>query len=955
MIANPHPMRPPIKTIRCMILSTLFVAAFAPCLLFAGGRGDLHIAVVCPLSGRNASNGKAVIQGVRLYVDAVNRGGGVDGQKIVLDVYDDEDDADTAAKMARDIAGADRALAVIGHESSTCSIMGGEVYLQHRIPAISPTSTDVRVTRRNPWYFRMTFNNEFQGRFLANYMRKVFRQGHVSVIHEDLAYGANLAKVFVGAASNLGMTVPYVWRYDVKDKGLDQRLEEIVDELDRAGEKAGAVFIALHPPEGFKLITLLRDRGIENRIVFAAGLSSPKFLQLFSRYPKEMEHPGYYTDGMYAASGVIFDTADEKDQAFMEAYRRAYGEEPNRRAAFSYDAAKVVHRALLEAGISGDLEELAVDRHRIRQWLASRDSSFKAISGVTGRTYFNADGDPSKPITMGMFKNRRLVSAPVQLQEVPSLSEIPNVREALAQERVIRVGGRYFYKTNVVYTGVQINKISEIDIRSQTYLADVYIWFRYHGNIEPQEIEFLYAAEPVTMGTLVSEKRTERMTYRKYKATGRFMMDSYSDRRMYGEHVLNIGFRHRTMPRCNLVYVTDLLGMEPPETLRTKMETSRVLGPSEDWAVSGIYFSQGVSKKESLGHPDHLESQSGVVDYSKFKIGVRIKKRELRLRRNLPPAAVNYLFGGSVIVLLCGFLPGIKRESFLLIKAATVAILLVSTEVMLLQWFLERHQTHHLQPVIRMFDILWWGVPAFFLIRCIERYIWTPLEQKTNRSIPNLVRRFVKIFIWMLVCFGILAFVFDRKITSLLATSGVITMIIGLAIQVNIANIFSGIAINLERPFQIGDWIKINDLGEGKVSDITWRTTRIWTSDNNMVNIPNSMASEAVIVNYNRPDEAFKIDIDVHLDVVHPPEQVEDILREAMLSVTGVRRAEVLFRFHEWGCIYTGSVFVRDYGQIQGFQHAVTKKIWMALTRAGIEPVGLRYAPWVGQEPSSES
>jgi len=932
-----------------MLILILSVADLS--LLFAGGGDDFHIAVVCPLSGRNAANGKAVVQGVRLYVDAVNEGGGVGVKKIVLDIYDDGDDADMAAKMARDIVGANRALAVIGHESSTCSMRGGDVYRKHRIPALSPTSTDVRVTRGNPWYFRMTFNNDFQGRFLANYIRKVFRHERVSVIHEDLAYGVNLADVFVGAAKSLGMKVPHVWRYGVKGKNLDGRLGQIVEELVQAGEEAGAVFIALHPPEGFKLITLLRDSGVENRIVFAAGLSSPEFLRQFSMFPMETQHPGYYTDGMYAASGVIFDTADEKDQAFMEAYRRAYQEEPNRRAAFSYDAATVLHRALEEAGISGGPDALAADRERIRAWLASRDSSFKAVEGVTGRTYFNEDGDPSKPISMGMFKNRRLISAPVQLQEVPFLSEIPNVDAALAEERVIRVGGRYFYKTNVVYTGVKINKISEIDIKSQTYLADFHIWFRYHGRIEPQNIEFLNATEPVGVGSLITEKRTDRMTYRRYTVRGRFMMDSYSDRRMYGEHVLNIEFRHRELPRCNLIYVTDLLGMEPPETLQKKIAKTRVLNPAGDWAVSGICFFQGVSQKESLGHPDHLKSQSGVVDYSKFKVGVRIKKKEFRIRWNLPPVAVNYLFGFSLAALLCGLLPGIKRESFLLMKAAAVAVLLLSGEMILLLWFLGHHQTHHLQPIIRIFDIFWWGVPAFFLIRCIERYLWTPLELRTNRSIPNLVRRFVGIFIWTMVCFGILAFVFDRKITSLLATSGVITMIIGLAIQVNIANIFSGIAINMERPFQIGDWIKVNELSAGKVTDITWRTTRIWTSDNNMVNIPNSMASEAVIVNYNRPDEAFKIDIPVPLDAVHPPERVEGILREAMLSVPGVRRAEVLFEFHDWACVYTGSVFVQDYGQIQAYQHAVTKKIWEALTRAGIEPVSLRYAPWVGQEP----
>ena len=51
-------------------------------------------------------------------------------------------------------------------------------------------------------------------------------------------------------------------------------------------------------------------------------------------------------------------------------------------------------------------------------------------------------------------------------------------------------------------------------------------------------------------------------------------------------------------------------------------------------------------------------------------------------------------------------------------------------------------------------------------------------------------------------------------------------MIIGLAIQLNISNIFSGIALNLESPFHIGDWIRVKDYPEGQFLDMTWRSTR---------------------------------------------------------------------------------------------------------------------------------
>jgi len=913
--------------------------------LFAKSSWDIHIAVISPISGPNASNGKSVIQGIRLYFDALNQAGGINGKKIILDMYDDEDDAAKAGAKALEIIKDNKALAVIGHESSSCSISGGKVYSENQIPALSPTSTDVMVTKGNKWYFRTTFNNDFQGRFLANYIARVFQKKNISIIHEDLAYGANLASIFEKTYKDMGGEVRHIWRYEVKDKNLDLRLEKIVDELKSDSEKAGIIFLALHPPEGFKLIKLLRDSNIKNPILFAAGIDSPEFLKQFDQYPKEQSNPGYYTNGMYAASGIIFDTADENVQSFMESYHLKYNEEADRRAAFSYDAAKVIHQALINSGITGKQETLKEDRKKIRDYLASLDTTLDAVEGVTGFTYFNENGDPSKPISMGIFKNQKMISAPIQIQEIRSINEIPDFEEALKEERVVLMDNKYMYKTNVVYTGIKINKLTEIDTKSLTFTADFHIWFRYYGDIEPQKIEFLNAVEPVEIGQPVDEKVTDQITYHLYHVRGRFMMDSFTENRIFGEHVLGIGFRHQDMPRCNLIYVTDLLGMGLTESLQEKIRKSQALNPEYGWSVSRIAFYQGISAKESLGNPDHLNIQSGIVDYSRFNIGIRIKKVEFRIRRNIPFALAKYLSGICIAIVLSALFIGVKRKaflkekSFLLIQAIALFLFLLSGEMLLLQWLVDKIESHQLELIIRIFDILWWIIPACFLILAIERFVWIPLEKRANRGVPNLVRRCVSFIVWMMVFFGIIAFVFDQKITSLLATSGVIAMIIGLAIQINISNIFSGIAINIERPFRIGDWIKINDLSEGRVVDITWRTTRVCTKANNILSIPNSMASEAVIQNFNYPDDVYSIIIRIHLDPVHPPEQVEKILLNAMLSSEGVKGAVVRFNFGEWADEYLAIFKVKDYAKMQLYRHVVAKKIWEALNQAQIVPV----------------
>lgn len=106
-----------------------------------------------------------------------------------------------------------------------------------------------------------------------------------------------------------------------------------------------------------------------------------------------------------------------------------------------------------------------------------------------------------------------------------------------------------------------------------------------------------------------------------------------------------------------------------------------------------------------------------------------------------------------------------------------------------------------MQTIVLAFSVLWWLMPALLLPLLIKRFVWIPLEKRTTRTVPNVIRLFVSSIIYLLACFGIIAFVYDQPITSLLATSGVVAMIIGLAIQVNIANVFAGIVINIERPF----------------------------------------------------------------------------------------------------------------------------------------------------------
>ena len=910
----------------------------------------IHLAFVGGLSGENASNGKSLVEGIQLYIDMINQQGGIKGRQIVLDIFDDQNNPVKARQKALEIAQQNSAMAVIGHWYSSCSLSGGEIYKKHHIPAVSPTSTNIEVTQDNEWYFRTIFDDNLQGRFLANYVKKVFRKNVVSIIHSDRPYGAYLAQVFKETAQNLQTEVKYQWNFQTNNAHLDQNLTKIVYELKLKEKEAGIIFLATHANEGVKLVKLIKDFGIQNVVITPDAFASKTFQQGFNSYPKERSNPGYYTRGIYVTTPIIFDSASEKAHQFKKEYFTKYQAEPGWRAAFAYDAALVIIEALKKTDIEGKPNTLGEDRQKIRDYLAKLTNIDKAIEGVTGLNYFDEQGNIQKPISIGIYKNQSIISALIQLQDIRYLNKISNLDTALDQERVLLIDNKYMYQTNVVYTGIKINEISELDLTNLTYTLDFKLWFRFQGDINPQQIKFLNATELIELGPPLINEVTNQMTYHLYRVKGRFKADFLPNHHAFKQHVLGISFRHTQLTRNNLIYVTDILGMRLTEnhSLPEQMQQAQILSTVSGWIIQQVWFFQNTATENSLGNPQYLGIQGGLIDYSQFNLGILIKPDEFSLSAMIPKPVIDILIIislGSLIFLLLiknRYLWKYSKAIFVL-QVIMTFVLLFSSEIILLEWLLAQ-QTHlsSLELIITVFEILWWLIPAILLNVAAENFIWTPLEIRTERKVPNIVRALFSLMIYLLACFGIVAFVFGQQITSLLATSGVIAMIIGLAIKVNISNIFSGIAINLERPFRVGDWIKIGEFDEGKVVNITWRTTQVQTRNNCMLNVPNSTTSESTIHNFSYPNKIIEEWLFVYVDSSHTPAFVETILLQAAMSTEGVLDDPKPFTrlrdINEWAAEYTVGYYIDNYAKKNLISRNVWKSIWVHLEHVGIEP-----------------
>jgi len=135
---------------------------------------------------------------------------------------------------------------------------------------------------------------------------------------------------------------------------------------------------------------------------------------------------------------------------------------------------------------------------------------------------------------------------------------------------------------------------------------------------------------------------------------------------------------------------------------------------------------------------------------------------------------------------------------------------------------------------------------------------------------------------------AVLAFVFDQPIGGLVATSGFLAAIIGFALRNMIADLFSGIALNVEKPFATGDWIEIESGEQGEVIEMNWRATRLVTIQGRMVVVPNGRLADRKFINLYRPERAFRTVKTLVLDYQAPPQRVIEILQSAMESTDGV-------------------------------------------------------------------
>lgn len=337
-------------------------------------RGPVVLGMAGPLE---ESRGVFSRRGAELAMREINASGGINGDSLFIRFADDRAEGSRAASVAQSFVDNDSILAVVGHVTSGAMLAAAGVY-DGRLTALATAASSAALTGVSPWVFRVISSDAKNGEDLARFATRLGKK-RVAILYENDAYGRGLADNFRRAFpdSVIGLD-------PIASDGAGAEI--YVDWL--AARRPDLVFVAGSERSGVRLLRAARQKQIAAD--FLGG-------DAWTAVANEPAAEG-------ALVGVPFTSLDPRPevQTFANAFRTAYGVDPEAKAALAYDAVRLLADAVRAAGR---------DRARIRDWLASRTGT-STFNGVTATFAFDSTGDPvGQAVMMTRITRGRLTVA----------------------------------------------------------------------------------------------------------------------------------------------------------------------------------------------------------------------------------------------------------------------------------------------------------------------------------------------------------------------------------------------------------------------------------------------------------------------------------------------------------------------------------------------------------------
>lgn len=319
---------------------------------------EIVIGHFASMTGSEATFGQSTDEGIRLAIDEANAAGGIKGKKIKLITLDNQGKPEEAASVVTRLIEQENVIALLGEVASSRSLAAAPIAQSKKVPMLTPSSTNPKVTEVGDFIFRACFIDPFQGTVMAKFAWENLKVKKVAILRDVKSdYSVGLADFFAAKFKELGGEVVADLSYQSQDVDFKAQLTQI------KSKNADAIFVPGYYTEVGLIARQTRELGIKVPMMGGDGWDSPKLFEI----GKEAVNGGYFSNHY---------STESKDPAaveFMAKYKAKYNKQPDGLSSVAYDATKMLLQAM------SNTTELT--RQSVRDQLAL----IKEFQGATGK------------------------------------------------------------------------------------------------------------------------------------------------------------------------------------------------------------------------------------------------------------------------------------------------------------------------------------------------------------------------------------------------------------------------------------------------------------------------------------------------------------------------------------------------------------------------------------------
>jgi branched-chain amino acid transport system substrate-binding protein len=365
-------MIPAFRPLLALLVSAALAAG-------ASAQETIKIGEYASLTGKEAAFGQSSHKGTLLAVEEINAAGGVLGRQIELVTDDNQSKQGESATIVKKLIFREKVVGILGEVASMRSLEAAPLCQAYKIPMISPSSTNPKVTEIGNYIFRVCFIDPFQGTVMAKFSKDTLKIRRVAVLTSvSSAYSVGLAKYFKQRFTDDGGEVVIEQKFTEGDKDFNAQLTAI-----KAAGVEG-IFVPGYYTEAALICRQARELDMKIPLFGGDGWEAPELIKI----------GGDAVEGCYYSTHYSPQVDTPAVKNFVARFKARFGgETPDAMAALGYDSAQVMVDAIRRAGNT--------EGPAVRDALAAT----KGFEGVTGTTTMDKERNASKAAVVIMVKD----------------------------------------------------------------------------------------------------------------------------------------------------------------------------------------------------------------------------------------------------------------------------------------------------------------------------------------------------------------------------------------------------------------------------------------------------------------------------------------------------------------------------------------------------------------------